>query len=694
MAHDVFISYSSKDKAIADAVCARLEEKRLRVWIAPRDVPPGSDFAESIIDAIDTSKVFVLIWSADANASTHILAEVNEAFNKGIVIIPFRIQDVQPTRSFQYYIGRTHWLDALTQPLEQHIEKLAATITAVLRHGLGAEIPNTAWQAQTGALEPAGGYPQVDENYTADTAHPKPADVSVKPALKPAHILLIAGAIIGLGLGAVLLRNSLTAVDKPVLEESLTQVVAPTQAAILSKPTNTILPTSIMIPTTEPTAVQEDAFSSGILAKINTYPPAFEDDFWDENIAWDYLNYLNTDICDPQQAEMVAKDGSLIVTLKPGCEILHLYHPDLEFTNYVMQVHLKLQDQAGLKFDAEFPDAVYTGWTFNMMFSVFNNWWRVEKPKYLGMLVEGEGIGSGPLQNSPQWPFTITVIKSGAEHYYYMNTTLLTKYVESDSNFTGRSLLRLTPVMREVSEDPVSIEILGVKVWDLDAIPSAELTTVQDDDFSSGILEKINTSPPVFEDDFWDENTAWDYLNYLNTDVCDPQQAEMVVRNGSLKMTLKPGCNCMHMGHPDLEYTNYVMQIQLKLQDSMGLAFDSDFPDAVGRGGTYYLLFSITDTWWQLEQPKYLGMLEEFDVIGSGIVNNTPQTPFTVTTIKSGSVHYFYWNTTLLNRHEVTDENFTSRSRFRLTAFGPEDKTMPLTLEIMGIRIWDLDAVP
>lgn len=694
MAHDVFISYSSKDKAIADAVCARLEEKRLRVWIAPRDVPPGSDFAESIIDAIDASKVFVLIWSADANASAHILNEVNEAFNKGIVIIPFRIQDVQPTRSFQYYIGRTHWLDALTQPLEQHIEKLAATITAVLRHGPGVDIPTATWQAQTGEMEPVIGLPQVDENYAADTGHLKPADVSVKPAFKPARILLIAGAIIGLALGALLLRNSLKPADKPVLNESPTQVVV-TQAANLSQPTSTMGSTNIFNPTADPTTVYEDAFTSGILAKINTYPPEFEDDFLDENIAWDYLHFLNPDFCDPQNSEITVEGGSLIVTLKPGCRVLHLYHPDVEFTNYVMQVQINLHNQIGFMFDADFMDAVDTGGgRFGAMFSVSNTGYRLDKTKYLGMLEESERIASGPLQNNPQQPFTFTVIKSGAEHYYYINTKLLTSYVEQDSNYTGCSQFRLGPWVEEDPIEPVSIEILGVKVWDLDAFPSAEPTIVQEDAFSSGILAKINTHPPAFEDDFWDENTAWDYLNYLNTDVCDPQQAEMVVRNGSLKMTLKPGCNCMHMGHPDLEYTNYVMQIQLKLQDSMGLAFDSDFPDAVGRGGTYYLLFSITDTWWQLEQPKYLGMLEEFDVIGSGIVNNTPQTPFTVTTIKSGSVHYFYWNTTLLNRHEVTDENFTSRSRFRLTAFGPEDKTMPLTLEIMGIRIWDLDAVP
>jgi hypothetical protein len=38
MAHDVFISYSSKDKPVADAVCAGPEGRGIRCWVAPRDI--------------------------------------------------------------------------------------------------------------------------------------------------------------------------------------------------------------------------------------------------------------------------------------------------------------------------------------------------------------------------------------------------------------------------------------------------------------------------------------------------------------------------------------------------------------------------------------------------------------------------------------------------------------------------------
>ncbi|HAH65240.1 MAG TPA: toll/interleukin-1 receptor domain-containing protein, partial [Rhizobiales bacterium] len=73
---DVFISYSSKDKPIADAVCAGLEANGLRCWIAPRDILPGADWGGAIIDAITGSKVMVLIFSGNANSSPQIKREV------------------------------------------------------------------------------------------------------------------------------------------------------------------------------------------------------------------------------------------------------------------------------------------------------------------------------------------------------------------------------------------------------------------------------------------------------------------------------------------------------------------------------------------------------------------------------------------------------------------------------------------
>jgi len=63
MAHDVFVSHSVKDKAVADAILAPLEADSMTCWIAPRDVVPGANWGESIIDAIESSRIMILLFS-------------------------------------------------------------------------------------------------------------------------------------------------------------------------------------------------------------------------------------------------------------------------------------------------------------------------------------------------------------------------------------------------------------------------------------------------------------------------------------------------------------------------------------------------------------------------------------------------------------------------------------------------------
>jgi hypothetical protein len=132
LAHDVFISYSSKDKTAADAVCARLEAREIRCWIAPRDVQPGANYGAAIIDAIHGSRVMVLVLSSSANASPHIPNEIERAVSRGVAVLPFRIEDVLPAKSLDLFIGSVHWLDALTPPLERHLDQLAESVRRLL----------------------------------------------------------------------------------------------------------------------------------------------------------------------------------------------------------------------------------------------------------------------------------------------------------------------------------------------------------------------------------------------------------------------------------------------------------------------------------------------------------------------------------------------------------------------------------
>lgn len=131
-AFDVFVSYSSHDKNIADAVCATLESQALRCWIAPRDIRAGSDWGEAIVHAIEQCTVMVIVFSSHANESAQVKREVERAVAKGVVIIPLRIEDVIPSKTMEYLISTQHWLDAMSPPLEKHLTVLGTTVKSLL----------------------------------------------------------------------------------------------------------------------------------------------------------------------------------------------------------------------------------------------------------------------------------------------------------------------------------------------------------------------------------------------------------------------------------------------------------------------------------------------------------------------------------------------------------------------------------
>lgn len=128
MAFDVFISHSQKDKKVADAICAMLEAAKVRCWIAPRDIPPGSVFETAIVNGLGACRIMVLIFSSSANLSDHVLREVQQAFKKHLIVVPFRIENIQANPALDYYLSSVHWLDALTEPMKAHVENLVRQV--------------------------------------------------------------------------------------------------------------------------------------------------------------------------------------------------------------------------------------------------------------------------------------------------------------------------------------------------------------------------------------------------------------------------------------------------------------------------------------------------------------------------------------------------------------------------------------
>jgi TolB-like protein len=137
----VFISHSSKDNVVAEAICCQLESSDIPCWMAPRNIEYGSDWTEAIMRGITACRVFVLVFSENANGSGHVRREVAQAFSLGLQVIPFRIEDTLPQSSLSYFLETVHWLDAVTPPLEKHLNALTERVRKLLANGESATDP-------------------------------------------------------------------------------------------------------------------------------------------------------------------------------------------------------------------------------------------------------------------------------------------------------------------------------------------------------------------------------------------------------------------------------------------------------------------------------------------------------------------------------------------------------------------------
>jgi hypothetical protein len=108
----IFISYASEDAAVADTIRAGLEQAGVACWIAPRDIEPGTSFPAAITAAIQSCRAQVLLLTAQANVSRHVLSEVELAFNAGKPILAVLVGKVAPSQDLKYFISTSHWFDA------------------------------------------------------------------------------------------------------------------------------------------------------------------------------------------------------------------------------------------------------------------------------------------------------------------------------------------------------------------------------------------------------------------------------------------------------------------------------------------------------------------------------------------------------------------------------------------------------
>lgn len=105
----IFISYSSADTEMAKTVYTELRAKGFAPWMAGLDVPAGANYAQTIIEALQSSSAVIIILTKSAIESQHVKREVNVAIDQNIPLFPLNLSgkaDVLPLLSLDW----KYWL--------------------------------------------------------------------------------------------------------------------------------------------------------------------------------------------------------------------------------------------------------------------------------------------------------------------------------------------------------------------------------------------------------------------------------------------------------------------------------------------------------------------------------------------------------------------------------------------------------
>ena len=175
----VFVSHSSQDAAVANAIVESLEQHGIKCWIAPRDATPGSQYADEILRAVNEAKVLVLVLSEHTVASPHVGREVERAASRRHRTIVLRTDAVSLTRSFEYFLSESQWIDVAALGMPAALTKLTQAV--------GQRLSPSSW------VSPGLG---TDVRDPADRKR-KPSYLTIKRLLAAAVFLVIAAVVVG-----------------------------------------------------------------------------------------------------------------------------------------------------------------------------------------------------------------------------------------------------------------------------------------------------------------------------------------------------------------------------------------------------------------------------------------------------------------------------------------------------------------
>lgn len=125
--YDIFISYSRKDKAVADRICSALEKYGISFFIDRKGIGGGMEFPAVLAEAIEKSRIILFLASKNSYQSKFTNKEITFAFNEkpSGTLLPYVIDGSPLPASLRFTFS-----DINIRTIEEH------PIETVLMHDL------------------------------------------------------------------------------------------------------------------------------------------------------------------------------------------------------------------------------------------------------------------------------------------------------------------------------------------------------------------------------------------------------------------------------------------------------------------------------------------------------------------------------------------------------------------------------
>jgi len=163
-----FISYSSHNQSAADAIRRLLQSNGVRTWMAPYDIPAGSEYAEVLYDALTGCACLVLLLTGDSQNSLWVKKEVNIAISNCKTVIPVKLEDVELNSAMKLYLNDQQIVPVHT--LDEDSEDIQKVLVSVVAMA-GKELPEAAKPACK---------PELTEAAPQAAAQPAPAATQIR----------------------------------------------------------------------------------------------------------------------------------------------------------------------------------------------------------------------------------------------------------------------------------------------------------------------------------------------------------------------------------------------------------------------------------------------------------------------------------------------------------------------------------